>query len=288
MKVLVADVLGMCFGVRDALKRMDAIDNPEEVTVHGELVHNEEVLADLCSRGFLMNSETDRQQVPRTPLVLITAHGISDTERRRLEGAGKQLLDTTCPLVTRAHDAARQLEADGYHVLVIGKHGHVEVRGIVEDLDGFDVIQGPDEVRRYPYPKLGIMCQTTATAANVESVRAEVAAQNPRAEIRFIDTVCHPTKEHQNSLDTLLDRVDAMVVVGGRNSNNTRELVARCRDQGVPTVHVRNSADLDPAWFDGYEIVGLTAGTSTLESTIAEVHEALLAMPASNFATGRC
>ena len=287
MKVLVADVLGMCFGVRDALKRMEDIDNPEDVTIHGELVHNEAVLADLRGRGFLMNGENDRQTVPRTPLVLITAHGISNTERRRLESAGKRLLDTTCPLVTRAHDAARRLEAEGYHVLVIGKHGHVEVRGIVGDLQSFDVIQGPDEVRRYPYPKLGIMCQTTATAANVESIRAEVAAQNPRAEIRFIDTVCHPTKEHQNSLDNLLDRVDAMVVVGGRNSNNTRELVARCHDRGVPALHVQNSTDLDPAWFEGYEVIGLTAGTSTPENTIAEVHQALLALPAPNLASSR-
>jgi len=288
MKVLVADVLGMCFGVRDALKRMDAIDKPNEVTIHGELVHNEAVLTDLRDRGFHINGENARHQIPRTPLVLITAHGVSKTERRRLEKAGKQLLDTTCPLVTRAHDAARQLEADGYHVLVIGKHGHVEVRGIVEDLKSFDVIQGPDEVRRYPYLKLGIMCQTTATAANVDSIRAEVAAQNPRADIRFIDTVCHPTKEHQNSLASLLDRVDAMVVVGGRNSNNTRELVARCSDRGVPALHVRNAADLDPAWFDGYELVGLTAGTSTLESTIEDVHQALLALPASNLASGSC
>ena len=287
MKVLVADVLGMCFGVRDALKHMEGIDNPEEVTIHGELVHNEAVLADLRRRGFLMNGENDRQTVPRTPLVLITAHGISNTERRRLESAGKRLLDTTCPLVTRAHDAARRLEAEGYHVLVIGKHGHVEVRGIVGDLKSFDVIQGPDEVRRYPYPKLGIMCQTTATAANVESIRAEVAAQNPRAEIRFIDTVCHPTKEHQNSLDNLLDRVDAMVVVGGRNSNNTRELVARCHDRGVPALHVQNSTDLDPAWFDSHEVIGLTAGTSTPENTIAEVHQALLALPAPNLASSR-
>jgi 4-hydroxy-3-methylbut-2-enyl diphosphate reductase len=285
MKVLVADVLGMCFGVRDALKQMDIIAHPDEVTIHGELVHNEAVLNSLQTRGFHMTREDQRQEVPRTPLVLITAHGVSDVERRRLESAGKRLLDTTCPLVSRAHDAARQLAADGCHVLVIGKRGHVEVRGIVEDLGSFDVIQGPEEVRRYPYSRLGIMCQTTATAENVERIRSVVAAQNPHAEIRFIDTVCHPTKEHQRALETLLDRVDAMVVIGGRNSNNTRELAARCRNRGVPTLHVQSAADLDPAWFDGYEVVGLTAGTSTLESTIQEVHWALLALPSADLVT---
>jgi 4-hydroxy-3-methylbut-2-en-1-yl diphosphate reductase len=279
MKVLEADVLGMCFGVRDALKRMESIANPEAVTIHGELVHNEAVLTDLRMRGFQIAGEEDRHIVPGTSLVLITAHGVSDVERRRLETAGKQLLDTTCPLVTRAHDAARELQEAGFHVLVIGKRGHVEVQGIVEDLASFDVIQGPEEVRCYPHDRLGIMCQTTATASNVERIRAAVAAQNPHAEIRFMDTVCHPTKEHQKSLESLLENVDAMVVVGGRNSNNTRELVARCRERGVPAVHVQSASDLDAEWFADFEVVGLTAGTSTLESAIHEVHKALLEMP---------
>jgi 4-hydroxy-3-methylbut-2-enyl diphosphate reductase len=280
MRVLLADVMGMCFGVRDALKLMDTIASPRSVTIHGELVHNEAVLTDLQQRGFRMTGEAGRSQVPPTPLVLITAHGVSDTERRRLEAAGKQLVDTTCPLVARAHDAACQLQNDGYHVLVIGRRGHVEVQGVVGNLHSYDIIQGPEEVRRYPHAKLGIMCQTTATADNVKCIREAVAALNPHAEIRFIDTVCHPTKEHQKSLERLLDQVDAMVVVGGRNSNNTRELVARCRQRGVPALHVQSAADLDPAWFAPYGTIGLTAGTSTLESTIDEVHRALVAMEA--------
>ena len=102
-----------------------------------------------------------------------------------------------------------------------------------------------------------------------------IAAHNPDAEIRFIDTVCLPTKEHHRSLGRLLAEVDAMVVVGGRNSNNTRALVALCRERGVRCVHVRGASDLDPAWFDGLEAVGLTAGTSTLDATIEEVHRAI-------------
>jgi 4-hydroxy-3-methylbut-2-enyl diphosphate reductase len=284
MKVVLADVLGMCFGVRDALKLMNGLADPEAVTIHGELVHNEWVLSDLRARGFRMVDEKHRRELPRTPLVLITAHGVSDAERQRLEGAGKRLVDTTCPLVARAHTAARQLQDEGFHVLVIGKRGHVEVQGIIEDLHAFEVIQTPEEVRWYPHPKLGIMCQTTATAENVQRIRSTIAEKNPHAEIRFVDTVCHPTKEHQKSLERLLDQVEAMVVVGGRNSNNTLELVARCRQRDVPVLHVQGASDLDPNWFAGYETVGLTAGTSTLDSTIQEVHQALLALPAHEFA----
>ncbi|HYT94617.1 MAG TPA: 4-hydroxy-3-methylbut-2-enyl diphosphate reductase [Gemmataceae bacterium] len=279
MKVIRAEVLGMCFGVRDALKVLEDVERPEQVTIHGELVHNEAVLIQLGARGFRMASENARHELPPTDTVLITAHGVSDVERRRLEAAGKRLVDTTCPLVTRAHTAAQKLQAEGYHVLVIGRRGHVEVQGIVEDLHSFDVIQAPEEVRRYPSRRLGIMCQTTSPARHVECIRAAIAEHNPDADIRFLDTVCHPTKDHQRALERLLEQVEAVVVVGGRNSNNTRELVARCREKNVPAFHVQSAADLDPAWFDGVVTVGLTAGTSTLDETIENVYQALLRMP---------
>jgi 4-hydroxy-3-methylbut-2-en-1-yl diphosphate reductase len=208
--------------------------------------------------------------------VLVTAHGISDRERGRLEAEGKQLIDTTCPLVARVHQAARALQAEGYHVLVIGRRGHVEVEGIVGDLDDYQVIESSEEVTAYPHPRLGIVCQTTMTEARVERIRAAIVARNPHAEIMFIDTVCLPTKEHQRALERLLDRVEAVVVVGGRNSNNTRELAARCRERGKPALHVQSAGELDPAWFKGFATVGLTAGTSTLPETIEEVHRALV------------
>jgi 4-hydroxy-3-methylbut-2-enyl diphosphate reductase len=277
MRVIRADVLGMCFGVRDALAATEEIADPRAVTIHGPLVHNEIVQERLRSRGFAIENEPRLNEVlPSTPLVMITAHGISDRERHRLESAGKQLIDTTCPLVIRVHRAARALRDAGYHVLVIGRRGHVEVDGIVADLDHFDVIESADEVESYPYARLGIVCQTTATERLVAAVREAVAARNPGAEIEFIDTVCLPTKEHQRALDRLLERVEAVVVVGGARSNNTLELVARSRDRGKPVLHVQSAADLDPAWFKPFATVGLTAGTSTLAETIDDVHRALV------------
>jgi 4-hydroxy-3-methylbut-2-enyl diphosphate reductase len=275
MKIIKADVLGMCFGVRDALAIIDEVREPDAVTIHGELVHNEKVLDDLHERGFRMNGESQRRSLPLTQTVLITAHGISARERARLEDAGKHLIDTTCPLVTRAHQAAQKLQADGCHVLVIGKRGHVEVQGIIEDLASFDVLQSADEVRAYPHARLGIMCQTTTPVRHAEEMRATIAAKNPHAEIRFLDTICHPTKDHQKALDRLMDQVEAMVVVGGHNSNNTRQLVVRCQARGLRAYHVQGAEDLRPEWFDGVETVGLTAGTSTLDETIDAVEQAL-------------
>jgi 4-hydroxy-3-methylbut-2-enyl diphosphate reductase len=275
MRVIRAEVLGLCFGVRDALNALAAIAEPERVTIHGELVHNDVVLTQLGARGFRMVGESARRQLPDTDTVLITAHGVSNVERARLQAAGKSLLDTTCPLVTRAHDAAQKLQHSGYHVLVIGRRGHVEVQGIVEDLQSFDVLQNVEEVRRFPRARLGVMCQTTTPARHVAAMRRAIAEHNPDAEIHFIDTVCHPTKDHQRALERLLEQVGVIVVVGGRQSNNTRELVVRCRAAGATAYHVQGAEDVRPEWFAGVAVVGLTAGTSTLDATIAEVQTAL-------------
>jgi 4-hydroxy-3-methylbut-2-enyl diphosphate reductase len=275
MKIIKADVLGMCFGVRDALAIIEDVDRPKDVTIHGELVHNEKILDDLSERGFRMIGEKQRRALPMTQTVLITAHGISDKERTRLTQAGKELIDTTCPLVTRAHQAAQKLQADGYHVLVIGKRGHVEVQGIIEDLASFDVVQSPDEIRTYAHAKIGVMCQTTTPVRHAEEIFATVKAKNPHADVRYLDTICHPTKDHQKALERLMDEVEAMVVVGGANSNNTRQLVLRCQARGLPAYHVQGPEDLRPEWFDSVETVGLTAGTSTLDETIDAVEQAM-------------
>ena len=182
MKVVIAEVMGMCFGVRDALKTIGRIRRPQDVVIHGELVHNEVVLQQLGARGFQMVGEAHRRQLPAAPTVLITAHGVSAAERRRLKAAGKQLVDTTCPLVIRVHRAAQSLQAQGYHVLLVGRRGHVEVQGIIEDLHSFDVIQSVEEVKSYPHTRLGIVCQSTSTAHNVQKIRA--ARSGPKSQRR--------------------------------------------------------------------------------------------------------
>lgn len=270
--------MGMCFGVRDALKMVDDVADPTKVTIHGELVHNPRVIYQLGVAGFSQSSEEKRDNTPDTPQVLITAHGISDRERVRLESSGKELIDTTCPLVRRAHDAAMQLAAEGRHVLLIGKPGHVEVQGIVEDLQSHDVVPSVEAVREYTSKMLGIVCQTTMPSSLLDEIRERISLLNGDADIRFIDTVCHPTKRRQQAILDLIQNVDAVVVVGGKNSNNTRRLAALCEQHGVPALHVECAGELNPNWFDGHEVIGLTAGTSTLDSTITAVETRLASL----------
>ncbi|HLQ38040.1 MAG TPA: 4-hydroxy-3-methylbut-2-enyl diphosphate reductase [Planctomycetota bacterium] len=276
MIVLRAAELGMCFGVRDALAVLEQLPDPRQVTVHGELVHNGEVLRELDRRGFHRASE-DHRAVPDTPSVLITAHGVSDRERARLQAAGKQLIDTTCPLVDKAHRAAQSLAADGRRVVVLGKRDHVEVRGIVGDLEAPIVVEHERDVACWPEPRLGVVCQTTTQVEVADGLLAAIRAANPHADVLFVDTICSPTKARIRAVELLLQRVDGLVVVGGSNSNNTRQLVARAVAAGVPALHVQDAADLDHDWLRRRTVVGLTAGTSTPARTIDAVEQALRA-----------
>ena len=285
MRVLRADELGMCFGVRDALAALARVDDPSAVTIHGELVHNPVVLDWLQRRGF-PQSPAHARAVPATPFVMVTAHGISERERQRLQQAGKQLLDTTCPLVKKAHAAAQQLQQDGRRVVVLGKPGHVEVRGLVEDLREPLVVADLTDVATWPDPRLGVVAQTTTPVDLVERLLAAIRVANPHADVAFVDTVCAPTKARIDALERLLPQVDALVVVGGRDSNNTRQLVARGEAAGVRTCHVTHVRELDVAWFAGAAVVGLTAGTSTLPRTIDEVHGFLLRLAAAGDGSG--
>jgi 4-hydroxy-3-methylbut-2-enyl diphosphate reductase len=281
MRVIRAAAMGMCFGVRDALAALDDIADPAEVTVHGELVHNEEVLSGLRRRGFAMTDEAGRTSLPVTDRVVITAHGVSDRERARLAAAGKDLIDTTCPLVRRVHEAAQQLRREGYFVLVIGRPGHVEVEGIVGDLERFAVVPDVAAVCDYGESRLGVVCQSTTPPVEASRLLAAIRRANPNVEVRFIDTICRPTRERQVALVQLLDEVEALVVVGGRQSNNTRQLARLAEEHGVPVTQVRTAADLDFHWLRPFGVVGLTAGTSTPEATIDEVERELRRVPAA-------
>lgn len=279
MKVIVAHAMGMCFGVRDALHQVGEIDRPAETTIHGQLVHNELVLHRLQLQGFRQTPEQRRDGVPETADVLITAHGISDRRRQILLASNKHLIDTTCPLVLRVHEAAQQLQRAGFHVLVLGQDQHVEVQGIVEDLNSYDVIGSVDEIRTYSQPRVGIVSQTTLPPDLADELIRSIRQCNTAAEIIVCDTICDPTRRRQQALEILLAKVQAVVVVGGKHSNNTLQLVAYCKARDMPVLHVACATEIDPAWLSVISVVGLTAGTSTLDDTIMEVYKALVNSP---------
>ena len=271
MKIIRAEHLGMCFGVRDAIAMAKTIGTQQPLTILGELVHNEVVLNDLRENGIQIENETANVS---TSTVLITAHGASDRKLTTVKALGFNVLEATCPLVRFAHRSLQKLVEQGYHPIIIGKRDHVEVKGMTEDLEHFDVLLSEEDVTRLQsHARFGVISQTTQPIEKVQRIVAAIRARFPESELRFVDTVCQPTKQRQTAAVELAKQSNVVIVIGGAHSNNTRELVSTCRAHCDRVYHVQNSADLDAAWFRNVEVVGITAGTSTPDDVIASVEQ---------------
>ena len=274
MLVIQAQAMGMCFGVEDAISTAHSLNNPQEVTILGEIVHNRLVQQDLLNLGFASQAEDDREEIPASPTVLVTAHGISETYRARLEG--KTIVDTTCPLVTRVHKMARRYHQLGFQLVLVGKPGHVEVLGITEDYPDTEVLPSLAAVRPGLGTKLAVLSQTTTPPDLFEAVFQRVLDFHPGAEVERLDTVCRPTRQRQQAIGALLKRVQALVVVGGAHSNNTLRLCEQAEKLGLRNVRVEAPSELNSEWFRGLSVVGLSAGTSTPAEAITAVYRRLL------------
>jgi len=274
MKIILAEHFGMCFGVRDAIAQAEQLAHQGPLTVLGELVHNPIVRERLRAHGVAEGSLDQSRSASQR--VMITAHGASDAKRAIWRASGFDLVDGTCPLVRHAHEQLKRLVAAGYFPVVIGKPGHVEVRGLTEDFAETVIVDLRSDIRKLPErDRYGVISQTTQPIDQVHSLVAEIQHLHPQSEVRFIDTVCKPTKDRQSALGKLIDLADAIVVVGGRESNNTRQLVSTCRAAGRRAFHIERPDELQPEWFDQADIVGLTAGTSTMHETVEAVFRRL-------------
>jgi 4-hydroxy-3-methylbut-2-enyl diphosphate reductase len=271
MKILRAEHLGMCFGVRDAIDLALKQNVSGPLTILGDLVHNERVLAVLRARGINIAAQLANVE---TRTVMITAHGTSERTLRSVRERGLNLLEATCPLVRVAHEAVAELVAQGFHPIIIGRRDHVEVRGVTDDLAEFDVVLTEEDVAGLrERPRFGVAAQTTQPIDKVRRLIALIQARFPNSEVRFLDTVCRPTKQRQTAAVELARQCDVVVVIGGAHSNNTHELVATCARYCPRVHHVQGVAGLRKEWFLDAEAVGITAGTSTPDVTIDEVEQ---------------
>jgi 4-hydroxy-3-methylbut-2-enyl diphosphate reductase len=273
MRILRAVHLGMCFGVRDAIELAIEYADAGPLTILGDLVHNPNVLSALDAKGIAVAQDVAHVD---TSTVMVTAHGTSERTLALTRARGLTVVEATCPLVRVAHRAVAALARDGYHVVIVGQRVHVEVRGLTDDLDCFDVVLEDDDVLALKErPRFGVAAQTTQSIEKVRHIVALIRRRFPRADVRFSDTVCKPTKDRQSAAVDMARQADVVVVVGGRSSNNTRELVKTCARYCARVHHVQTDADVRPEWFDAAEVVGLTAGTSTPDDVIERVEAAV-------------
>jgi 4-hydroxy-3-methylbut-2-enyl diphosphate reductase len=280
MKIIRAEHLGMCFGVKDAIVLALGAAKREPLTVLGDLVHNEIVLAELRAQGIRLAQQPADVD---TRTVMVTAHGASERAMSETRGRGLNVLEATCPLVRTAHRAVARLVREDYHPVIIGKRDHVEVRGLTGDLDVFDVVLDEEDVAKLcEHPCFGVVSQTTQPIDRVRQLVQLIRERFPQAEVCFIDTVCQPTKQRQNAAIELAQKCDVVVVIGGAHSNNTQELVRTCFRFCARVHHVQTVRDLREEWFARAETIGITAGTSTPDATITAVEQRLMQMAANH------
>jgi 4-hydroxy-3-methylbut-2-enyl diphosphate reductase len=259
----------MCFGVRDAIELAHAHADAGPLTILGDLVHNPTVLGALEAKGVAVAQDIAHVT---TDTVMVTAHGTSDRTLARTRALGLRVVEATCPLVQVAHRAVEILAREGYHVVIVGQRDHVEVRGLTGDLDRFDVVlEDEDVLALEAHPRIGVAAQTTQAVERVRQVVDLIRRRFPHSEVRFVDTVCKPTKQRQSAAVEMAREADVVIVVGGRSSNNTRELVKTCSRYCARVHHVQTDTDVRDEWFDDAKVVGLTAGTSTPDEVIDRV-----------------
>jgi 4-hydroxy-3-methylbut-2-enyl diphosphate reductase len=207
---------------------------------------------------------------------MVTAHGASKRALNKAREHGLNVLEATCPLVHVAYRSLVKLVREGFHPIIIGKRDHVEVRGMTEDLDEFDVVLDDGDVTKLrERPRFGVISQTTQPVEKVRRLVQMIRERFPQSDVSFIDTVCQPTKQRQNSAVEIAKKSDVVIVIGGAHSNNTHELVKTC-SQFCPRVHhVQTADDLHPDWFHADDTVGITAGTSTPDLAIDAVEQLL-------------
>ena len=273
VRITLAQAMGTCFGVQDAIDMALDPDFKDRLTIVGQLVHNPQTTERLRANGVRI-VERDQVDTITTEAVMITAHGASDTTKADLKAKGFTVYDATCPLVIRLHKLARFLEREGWFPVVVGEENHVEVRGVLGNLKRAAVIHDEGDLHRINgESRIGIVTQTTNRLEKVQKLVTAIRNHPGVNEVRFIDTICQPVKDRQRAIGSLLEQdIDLGVVIGGYTSANTRKLAELILDQGIEAHHIERAEELDPAWFVGKLHIGITAGTSTPQDVIEAVN----------------
>lgn len=278
MKVVLARVYGFCPGVRRAVEMVEAhLRERGPLATLGAIVHNTQVVEELSHRGARVVEELSQVE---EGAVAITAHGAGPEIFEEAKRQGLVLVDTTCPIVRRAQEAARDFAQAGFFVLIYGEEAHPEVRGLLSWTRGRGkATLNPQELEGIGSDRLALISQTTKGRKEFWSfVSSVVARLDPNLrEVHALDTTCPETGRRYQGVQELAGQVEALVIVGSRNSANTRKLAEVARQTGRPTFHIERAEELQPEWFQGVNSVGVTAGASTpdhlVQQVVARLHD---------------
>jgi 4-hydroxy-3-methylbut-2-enyl diphosphate reductase len=247
------------------------------VYVYHEIVHNRHVVEDFKSRGVTFVD--DISEVPENGVVVYSAHGISPEVRRASKNRKLVEVDATCPLVTKVHMEVLRYARDGYTIIFIGHRNHDEAIGTVgEAPDSIIVVESPEEVAALEVAnphKLAFVTQTTLSISDAQRIIAALKERFPDIRYPAKDDICYATTNRQSAVTQLSPEADLVLVIGSKNSSNSKRLVERAIEQGVPGYLIDDQSEIDPAWFEGKTVVLVTAGASAPERLVMDLLDRL-------------
>ena len=269
MKIFLAKDAGYCFGVRDAVNlAYDTAKNHGDVYMLGTIVHNERVIDDLSKAGAKVVNSID--DVPKDKPLLFRAHGTSPELWDKAKKNNLKLIDGTCPLVTEIHHEIKRLDEEGRSIIIIGDHGHDEVVAIAAQVERSIIVANVEEAKKLRKMKrAGVVSQSTQMIENVQDIMSVLMEKV--FDLRFVNTICFPTRRNHEQIKELSLHCDVMIVIGSYTSANSKRLTQLALERNKRTYQVTASDELDESWFDNCETVGISAGASTPEETINEV-----------------
>lgn len=261
MEVFLADKAGFCFGVKRAINTAFEAAAKGKVYCLGPLIHNPQEVERLRQAG--VDLVEDFSSLQEGDALIIRSHGVPPGVLDQARKKGLQIIDLTCPFVSKAQRDAQALHRDGYQVVIVGEKKHPEVQSIHGYAgENAVVVESAEDVEGIRFKnRLGVVAQTTQSYSNFSKIVLKLLRLSK--ELKVFNTICNSTQERQDAARVLAGKVDAMLVVGGRNSANTSRLVSVCVQEGKPTYHIEVADEIQPQWFAGVSRVGVTAGAST-------------------------
>ena len=274
MEVLLAKSAGFCFGVKRAVEQVyEQIEKGGRIYTFGPIIHNEEVVNDLSRKGVqVINSEEELSKI-QSGTVVIRSHGVPKRIYDLIEKNGLNCVDATCPFVKRIHRIVQKESENGRQIVIIGNAGHPEVEGIMGwSVTPAYVVESEDEIAQIPQNTDETLCVVSQTTFNYKKFKELVEIFDKRGyNIIVADTICNATEERQTEARDIASKVDAMIIIGGRHSSNTRKLFEICKEQCPSTYFIQTLDDLHLELPKAASLVGITAGASTPNNIIEEV-----------------
>ena len=283
-EILLAEPRGFCAGVDRAIEIVERALTKfgAPIYVRHEIVHNTFVVNDLKAKGAIFIEALD--DVPAGATLIFSAHGVSRAIQDEASARGFQIFDATCPLVTKVHVEVAKLHKEGYEFIMIGHKGHPEVEGTMGQLDrGIHLVEDVADVARVQPAqtlKLAVVTQTTLSVDDAAEIAAAITLRFPNARQPKQQDICYATQNRQDAVKVMSPQVDVLIVVGSPSSSNSNRLAELARKLGTESYMVDHADELQAAWFEGRQRVGLTAGASAPEILVRQVIDRIKALGA--------